>query len=502
MKLDFFDKLSRKTILIFVFLLLLSGFPSIYANQTLKVTGEVTDSRDGSTLIGVNVTVKGTTIGTITDIDGKYRIDVSGNEAVLIFSFIGYKSTEVVVNGQAVINVALSSENKILDEVVITALGIQKDKAKVGYAIQDIKGEELIKAREPNPVNSLAGKFAGLTVGASAELLGSPSVFLRGKTPIFVVDGVPIQSDTWNISPDDIDSYTVLKGPAASALYGSRGQFGAIMITTKRGSKDKRGFAVEFNSSSMIEKGFIAIPKVQDEYGPGDHGVYAFGNGRGGGLNDGDYDVWGPKFEGQLIPQYDSPVVPGATFNTTFPNGTKYSSNREPTPYIGRGKDNLKRFLENGFLSTNNLTVSSSNDKYDLRFSATHTYQKGIVPNTKLNSTNFNVSAGYNFSKKLRFESNVNFNRQYTPNIPDVEYGPNSIIYNIILWGGADWDIDDMKNYWEEGKEGIQSIYAEYQRYHNPYFMSYEWLRGHYKTDLYGYTSLEWTIGNYLDLSA
>lgn len=503
MKPEFLRKRRWKTMLIWLTsILLLCGLPKLNATQTLQVTGAVTDAKDNTTLIGVNVTIKGTNVGTITDINGKYRIDSPTTDAVLVFSFVGYKTTEIPVNGQSVINVTLSPENKILDEVVITALGIQKDKAKVGYAIQDIKGEELIKAREPNPVNSLTGKFAGLTVGASAELLGSPSVFLRGKTPIFVVDGVPIQSDTWNISPDDIESYTVLKGPAASALYGSRGQYGAIMITTKRGSKDKRGFAVEFNSSSMLESGFIAIPKVQDEYGPGDHGVYAFGDGRGAGLNDGDYDIWGPKFEGQLIPQYDSPVIPGQTFTTTFPNGTTYTSNRKPTPYIARGKDNLKRFLENGLLSTNNLTVSSSNEKYDLRFSATHTYQKGIVPNTQLNSTNFNVSAGYNFSKKLRFESNVNFNRQFTPNIPDVEYGPNSIIYNIILWGGADWDIDDMKNYWQEGKEGIQSIYAEYQRYHNPYFMSHEWLRGHYKTDLYGYTSLKWTIANYLNLTA
>lgn len=472
------------------------------ALQVFPVSGVVTDKADGSTLVGVNVTVKGTTVGVITDIDGKYRIDAPSANAVLVFTYIGYQTQEITVGGQSVVNVSLVNDNKVLDEVVITALGIQKDKAKVGYAIQDVKGDELVKAREPNPVNALTGKIAGLTVGASAELLGSPSILLRGKTPIFVVDGVPIQSDTWNISPDDIESYTVLKGPAASALYGSRGQYGAIMITTKRGSSDKRGFSVEFNSSSMMEKGFIAIPKVQDEYGPGDHGVYAFADGRGGGLNDGDYDIWGPKFEGQLIPQYDSPVDPNNTYTTTYPNGTSFTGNRVPTPWTARGKDNLKRFLEAGFLSTNNLTVSTSNEKYDIRFSATHTYQKGIVPNTKLNSTNFNVAAGYNFSKKLRFETNINFNRQYTPNIPDVEYGPNSIIYNMILWGGADWDVDDMRNYWQEGKEGIQSVYAEYQRYHNPYFMSYEWLRGHYKSDLYGYTSLKWTIANYLHLTA
>ena len=118
-----------------------------------------------------------------------------------------------------------------------------------------------------------------------------------------------IRDSTWNISPDDIETITVLKGPNASALYGSRGQFGAIQITTKRGTKDSRGFSVEFNSSTMMENGFLTIPKVQDEYGPGDHGRYAFKDGKGGGLNDGDYDIWGPKFEGQLIPQYDLSLI-------------------------------------------------------------------------------------------------------------------------------------------------------------------------------------------------
>jgi hypothetical protein len=223
----------------------------------------------------------------------------------------------------------------------------------------------------------------------------------------------------------------------------------------------------------MVDKGFNAIPKVQDEYGPGDHGKYGFVDGKGGGTNDGDYDIWGPKFEGQLIPQYDSPVDP-------------VTGVRTGTPWVARGKDNLKRFLVPGILSTNNLAVSSRTDKYDLRFSMSHTYQKAIVPNMKLNISNFNVSAGYNFSDKLRLESYLNYNRQYSPNFPDVNYGPNSLIYNIVLWGGADWNIDDMRNYWQPGKEGVQSIYAEYQRYHNPYFVVHEWLREHYKTDVNG----------------
>ena len=182
-----------------------------------------------------------------------------------------------------------------LSEVVVTALGVEKDVAKLGYVTQKVSGSELIKAREPNPLNSLVGRVAGLTVGISSELLGRPQLVLRGETNLLiVVDGVPVVSDTWNISPDDIDTYIVLKGPNAAALYGSRGQNGAILITTKKGTKDKRGFSVEFNSSTMVDKGFIAIPKVQDEYGPGEYNTYKFGNdpfGQVGGFNQNDYDV-------------------------------------------------------------------------------------------------------------------------------------------------------------------------------------------------------------------
>jgi hypothetical protein len=167
---------------------------------------------------------------------------------------------------------------------------------------------------------------------------------------------------------------------------------------------------------------------------------------------------------------------------------------------LARGKNNLQRFLETGMLSTNNIAVSTSTEKSDLRFSLSHTYQKGIVPNTRLNSSFFNLANTVRFTERLKFESNINYNRQYTDNVPDVIYGPNSVIYNMTLWGGADWDVEQMRNYWQPGKEGVQSIYAEYQRYHNPYFMSYEWLRGHYKNDLYGYASLSYKILNNLEL--
>ncbi len=453
--------------------------------QAQRISGRVIDAETTESLPGATIAIQGATRGTISDGDGNFTLQAMPGDN-LIISFVGYATQTVVVGNEPFINVTMKSANE-LDAVVVTALGFKKEKARLGYATQEVKGDDLLKAREPNPVNSLAGKVAGLTVGASPELLGAPTLNLRGSNPIFVVDGVPINSDTWNISPDDIESFTVLKGPAAAALYGFRSQDGVIMITTKKGSADKRGYSIEFNSSQMIESGFNAIPKVQSEYGPGDHGRYAFVDGRGGGINDGDYDIWGPRFEGQPITQYDSPIDP-------------VTGVRQATPWVGRGKDNLQRFLRPGYQSNNNINVSTSTDKLDMRFSTSYNYQQGMVPNTQLNVANFNVYSGIKFSEKVKLEANINYNRQFTENYPDVQYGPNSMIYNIIIWGGSDWDIDQLRNYWQPGKEGVQQIYAEYQRYNNPWFMAYEWQRGHYKTDIYGQTALSWQIAPGLEL--
>jgi TonB-linked SusC/RagA family outer membrane protein len=452
-----------------------------------KITGKITAGDNGETLPGASLTVKGTNRGTVSDAQGMFSIDARQGETIVV-NYVGYETVEVPVTGGTTLDISLNESAKI-KEVVVTALGFKKEKARLGYAVQDVKGEDLTKAREPNAINSLTGKVAGLVVGSSPELLGAPNISLRGSNPIFVVDGVPVNSDTWNISADDIETYTVLKGPAAAALYGFRSKDGVIMITTKKGSKDKRGVSVEFNSSQMIEYGFNAIPKVQNEYGPGDHGRYAFVDGRGGGTNDGDYDIWGPRFEGQKVPQYDSPLDPA-------------TGKRTGTPWIARGKDNLERFLRPGVLSNNNISVSTSTDKVDMRYSTTYNYQGGMVPNTQLNSANFNVYSGIKFSDKVKLEANLNYNRQFTDNIPDVNYGPNSMIYNITIWGGADWDVDQLKNYWQPGKEGVQQLYAEYQRYNNPNFLAHEWLRGHQKTDVYGQTALTWTITPGLSLKA
>jgi len=472
--------------------LLIALFTSQLAMAQFTVSGKVISGDDQSPIPGVNILVKGSTNGTITDAKGAYSLTTNSSTDVLVFSFVGFTTQEVMLNGRNTLDIVLATDATQLAEVVVTALGVEKDVVKLGYSQQKVLGADLIKAREPNPLNSLVGKVAGLTVGASSEMLGRPQLVLRGETNLLItVDGVPVVSDTWNISPDDIESYTVLKGPAAAALYGSRGQNGAIMITTKKGTKDQRGYSIEFNSSTMVDKGFLTIPKVQNEYGGGEYNTYRFGDddlGQAGGWNQNDYDVWGPRLNGQLISQYDSPIDPATGIRTA-------------TPYIPRGKDNLQRYIRTGVLSTNNIAISASGEKYDLRASYSHTYQRGIVPNTHLNIDNFNVSAGYNFSKKFKVESNLNYSRQYSENIPDVNYGPNSMIYNIDVWSGADWDMNGLKNYWQPGKTGVQQNNFEYIRYNNPWFTANEWLRGHHKTDIYGFLALKYKVTDWLNAS-
>ena len=475
---------SRIRQLVLTMLILMVSYVAM-AQRT--ISGKILAGDNKTPLAGATILNKKTKTQTISDANGSFQILASDND-VLLISNIGYKNLEVTAaNASSTLELAVEQTN--LTEIVVTALGVKKEVKRLGYAVQEIKGSDLVKAREANPINSLVGKIAGLDVAISKEMLAAPAVSLRGQNiTLYVVDGMPITSDTWNISPDDIETYTVLKGLAATAIYGSRAQNGAIVITTKRGKKNARGFTIDFNSSTQIDKGFIAVPNTQALYGAGERTEYAFGDGKGGGLNDGDYDVWGPKFEGQLIPQYDSPIDP-------------VTGIRQGTPYVARGVNNLKRFIQPGLLTTNSISFSGASDRANVRVSYSNSYQKGIIPNTKLDINNFNVTAGYDLTDRLKIEGGLNYNRQSTPNIPDVQYGPNSVIYSMTIWTGADWDVDapDIRGIWQPGKEGVQSVFAEYQRYHNPWFMSYEWLRGHYKTDVYGNLGLTYKVSKHME---
>jgi len=460
--------------------LMLLGLSIATLAQNIQIKGKVIDADTKQALESATVVLNGSNTATKTDKDGSFSLTANKAGNITI-SYVGFTTKSVAItSATSNLVISLQKQDQALTDVVVTALGVKKETKKLGYSIQEVKGADLVKAREPNPINGLVGKVAGLDVAINREMLASPNVSLRGyNISLYVVDGIPVTSDTWNISPDDIDSYTVLKGLAATAIYGSRAQNGAILITTKRAKKNDKGYTIEFNSSTQVDKGFIALPKTQALYGGGDYSQYAFGDGKGGGINDGDYDVWGPALNGQLIPQWNSPIDP-------------VTGVRKATPYLPVGVDNLKRFIQAGVLSTNNLSFSAATDRSSVRMSLSNTTQQGIIPNTKLNTINFNINASYNLSSKFKIDGNLNYNRQFSPNIPDVSYGPNSVIYSVTVWTGADWNIDDMKDYWQKGKEGVQSKFAEYQRYHNPYFMSYEWLRGHYKNDITGNIALSY----------
>jgi len=496
-----------KTVGVMLIMFLL-GSNFVFAQQK-TVSGKVT-SNAGAPIAGVSIQQKGSNVGATSDVTGNYVITVTKPNAVLVFSFVGYAQQEVAVGSETSISVILAEDSRLLTDVVVTALGIRKEVKKLGYATTLIKGDDLTKARDVNPLQSLTGKVAGLTIGASAEMLARPQVVLRGSTDLlYVVDGVPINSDTWNISADDIETYNVLKGANAAALYGSRGINGAIIITTKRGSKEAKGWQIDVNSSDMLETSFLTVPQSQTEYGRGTNYLYQYakkgsytygpsgsnGNGTFGGVdvlydNSQRLQEYGPRFDGQLIKQYNSPYDPTTGIRT-------------PTPWLAKGKDNFNNFMETGELSTSNISLSASGEKYDIRMSYSHTYQKGMAPNTRLNFDNVSINSGYNFTDKLRLEGNLNLNVQYSPNIPDASYGPNSYVYMFKVYGSSDYDINDLKNIYKgpQGVNGLVQYAPEYGRENSAWFIADKWLRSHDKTDIYGYLKLNYKATKELNFS-
>ncbi len=387
------------------------------------ITGTVTDAKDGSTIPGVNIMVKGTTTGTITDLNGAFSVKVTGNDQMLVFSFIGYDGKEVAVGSQNVVNVALTQTAEVIEGVVVTALGIKREKKALGYSMQELKGDAMTESRDPNVVNSLNGKIAGLQVRqASTGPSGSSRMIIRGNNsigagnqPLVVVDGIPINGSTggsddfWgnravdrgsgiaDISPDDIESVTVLKGPAASALYGSRAGNGVVMITTKKGTK-KKGVGVSFNTNNTWESP-METPDFQNTYGQGVNGVFDVTSA----------GSWGGKMDGSQVAAL---------------MGTK--------AYSPAGNDLYKDFLRTGYTSTNSIEIDNSNDNTTFRLGATRLDNKGVVPNTKFERTSVNVRAT---SKWGKLSSDVKFNyiKQLTNNRIKLAGDPDNIFQNYLV---------------------------------------------------------------------
>ena len=251
--------------------------------KSRKITGVVTDGK-GEPVPGANVIQRGTTNGTISDIDGKFSLEVPDN-ATLVISFIGYVTKNIAVGHKEIFNITLLEDSRKLDEVVVTALGIKREEKALGYAVQKVKGDNLPLAKTVDVTTSLTGKVAGLNIQNSTEFNETPKIKLRGETPLIIVDGVPYGNITLDeIASDDIESIDVLKGATASALYGARGTSGAIMITTKKGANEE-GLNININSNTMFFSGYLAFPETQHSYSRGFGGKY-----------NNDY-VWGDKLD-------------------------------------------------------------------------------------------------------------------------------------------------------------------------------------------------------------
>lgn len=483
----------KKTLLTLGFLL--SGV--LILAQDFKISGRVSDP-SGQALPGVNVIEKGTTNGAVTNVNGSYTISASKN-GTLVFSFIGFETKEIPVNGQIQIDVVLQEEVYSLNELVVTALGITQAKKTIGYSTQQVGTEALEKINSPNVGNLLSGQISGLAVNNPTGIFQAPTFSLRGKTPLIVIDDIPVETNLFGINQGDIAEITVLKGTTASAMYGSRGRNGAILITTKKAKKD--GFEISLTNNTMITAGYTVFPKTQTEYGNGSNGQYEFWDGQDGGISDGDM-IWGPKFKpGVMIPQWNSPIYDNVT-GETIPwygdvYGTKYNDksrySRVPIPW--EYHNNLKEFLETGIITTTDFSIASKSDRFKYRFSGNYTYQKGRVPNTALQTGGFSFTSTYNLSKTLTLDTKVSYNKVYSPNYPRYGYGPKNHMYTILIWMGDDVNGKDLEKYhYIPGQEGYRQANFNYAWYNNVYFAAYELTQKHNLNGLNGQAKLAWAI--------
>lgn len=396
--------------------------------QSIKnISGTITDAK-GEPIIGANVVEKGSTNGTITDIDGKFSLSVP-NKAVLVISYIGYAGKEIQVGEQSTINVILSEDTELLEEVVVTALGIKRSEKALGYSVQKVGGDEFTTVKGANIATSLSGKIAGVSVINTNAFNESSTILLRGEKPLIVIDGIPFENTGLSdVAADDIESMSVLKGATASALYGEKGASGAIMITTKRGTKE--GLAVSVNSNTMFNAGYLVLPEVQSSYSSGSGGKY---------LQELSEYVWGDKLDiGRNAVQYD-------------PNTYEW---RE-MPLVSKGKNNFNNLLETSFVTNNNVNVTYKGKNGSFRTSLTHVYNKGQFPGNKLNDFTYTVAGDMKFGK-FSLDASITYNGSYSPQFRGEGYAWDGYLYNMIVWTGTEFDIRDFKNYWKEGKEDIE----------------------------------------------
>ncbi len=410
--------------------------------QDHTVRGQVTDSK-GVPLTGVSVLIKGTKTGATTNENGMYSLILPNGNATLVFTYIGFVTREVAVNNQAVINIKMSESSNALNEVVVTALGINRQKRSIGYAVTELKGEEFTQARENNVANALSGKVAGVNaIGTSTGPGGSSRVVIRGNgsltgenQPLYVVNGMPIDNSTpggpptingitnnvdrgdgiSGINPDDIETMTVLKGGTAAALYGSRAANGVILITTKKGRAQK-GVGIEYNSTATVEN-IAVFPNYQYQYGQGDNGIMptnlssAQTTGR---------RSWGAKINGST--------------DYVAADGLRH-------PYTPQ-KDNLKNFYQTGSTFTNTLAFTGGSDALTYRFSASDLNSKGILPGTTYDRKTGNLALNGKLGSKISIEALAQYNLETAHNrtgAGDALGNPNWLPYMIANTADVRW---------------------------------------------------------------
>jgi TonB-linked SusC/RagA family outer membrane protein len=442
----------KKSLLSFIWLTALI-LPQILAAQVRTVTGKVTAKEDGSALPGVNVIIKGTTNGTVTDVDGNYNVEVPGENTILVFTYIGLTSQELSVGTQSVIDVVMSANVTELGEIVVTAVGIQREARSLGYSVESITGNKIDQASEPDALRALQGKVPGVDILSSSGAPGSATrVTIRGNSsllgnnePLFVVDGIPFNNDenrTFNqladggayssriadLDPNNIQSISVLKGAAAAALYGSRAANGVILITTKSGNPKatNKGLEMTFGSSYAWET-IANLPEFQNTYGSGVNFAYQQVNGS-----------WGAPFVGtrpyatvDSIPHWYAGRPGMEAFNNVM------------IPYRAY-PDNVKDLFRTGGVFDNSINISTGNEKSALSITVSNTNNNGYVPNTQFERTNISAGGTAQLDNKFQVGANLSYIRSRQNG---VQSGVGSLGSNNqsafarALFLGRDWDV-------------------------------------------------------------
>ena len=425
------------------------------AAQVTTVRGIVTTEEDGEPVIGASVIVKGTSLGTVTDVNGRFELSGLPPSATrLLISYISLMAKEVAIAPQ--VSVTLKSDTHLLDEVVVTALGISREKKALGYTAQEVKQNALVQGKDNNLLNSLSGKIAGVRITNTQGDVGSSRIVIRGETsiagenqPLFIVDGIPVDNSQLNarssgrdfknaiadLNPEDIKTLTVLKGPNAAALYGARAAHGAIVITTKGGDKRQKGIGITLHSSTQVS--FVAtLPEFQNLFGQGAGGRFSYVDGKGAGVNDGVDESWGPRLDiGLLIPQFDSPL--------------DADGNRVATSWVSH-PNNVRDYFRMGISTNSGISVARGDDKYQFRVGYNYEKQVSIVPDAGTNKTNISLNTDYHLAKWIVVGATANYIVYTAPSLPGSATPSGSNVRSNspmlqFLWFGRQVDTNSLK---------------------------------------------------------